>query len=320
MKEKTINKVTLSASKIKLFDECSFKYYCRYILKLPDTPNSGSSRGSVTHYVLECLLHPRHHKTAEKIIKDGTISNSPSVLRLATVHAKKLNVADEENFALIDKFILSALNYDFFCKGASKVIGEQKFDIETETYKILGFVDKTAYYPDGSIKVIDYKTSKARYDKNYMNYCIQALMYSLAEYIRTGTIPTVDFLFLKFRDPLQQAPTYTEGQLKNFEEYLAYLTTYLSDFSFQKAVSNLAASDFKHRWACGKKLGELTKEGKEFYCPYRFSKFYFALLDENGGVVKTSYVKKDLDAALKPGYSIESKEFAGCPAWRNEFQ
>ena len=43
------NSFTLSASKIQTYELCSYQYYSKYVLKLPDETNSGALRGSTVH-------------------------------------------------------------------------------------------------------------------------------------------------------------------------------------------------------------------------------------------------------------------------------
>ena len=43
----------LSASRIKLAKQCSWQYWCKYVLKLPESTNEGASRGWIVHLVLE---------------------------------------------------------------------------------------------------------------------------------------------------------------------------------------------------------------------------------------------------------------------------
>ena len=54
--------IRLSASRIKSYKDCSWKYWCNYHLGLPKTGNDGASRGTACHLILEVLLNPRHQK------------------------------------------------------------------------------------------------------------------------------------------------------------------------------------------------------------------------------------------------------------------
>ena len=58
----------LSASRIKTLQQCSWKYWCNYILKLPDKSNEGASRGWICHLIFELLGNPRHLKNYKLIL------------------------------------------------------------------------------------------------------------------------------------------------------------------------------------------------------------------------------------------------------------
>ena len=50
---------------------CSWQYWCKYQLKLPDKTNDGALKGSIVHLVLECLGKKRHKKHYKTILKTG---------------------------------------------------------------------------------------------------------------------------------------------------------------------------------------------------------------------------------------------------------
>ena len=149
--------VKLSPSRVKTLFSCGILYWNTYKnSELPRSPgNSGSSRGSVVHYVLECLIRSSRKSRVQKILNLKDPWCDPPVKRLAMIHAKKLEVSDEENFEMIRKFILTGLQSDFYCNGATEVIAEQQFDIKTDSYHIGGFIDKIAIYED-KISGVDY--------------------------------------------------------------------------------------------------------------------------------------------------------------------
>ena len=57
---------TLSASRIKTAESCSWLYWCKYKLKLPDRSNDGARRGSICHLIFELLGEPRRKKYFDK--------------------------------------------------------------------------------------------------------------------------------------------------------------------------------------------------------------------------------------------------------------
>lgn len=306
-------KIKLSASKIKTVEGCSWLYYCKYILRQPDISNSGASRGTICHLIFELLLTDRHKKYFDDLCsgKAGVIKN-PAIHRLILKNAKKLKVDDEENLDLIYTMIQTGLQSDYFCSGAVAVNAEDEFLIEEDGYLINGFIDKTATYPDGSVKVFDYKSSKAKFSKDEIDFNLQNLIYSLAVFKKKKTIPDLYFIFLKFKkQPIQQAPKPTEDQLNGFMAYLAYVSGYLASFDEKAAVANLAAKSVKKKWMCGSDV-----EGK-WICPSRNPSTFYIGIDKNEKFVKSSFNREDLVGDPKI-ILINKIEYKGCPFWRKD--
>lgn len=310
--------VVLSASRIKTFQDCSWLYYCKYVLRLPDKVGAGAVRGNIVHLVLELLLNKRHKKHYNLLTKEKSIFASKAIHRLIVKHAKKHEVNDEENMKLIDSMVLVGLSLDFFCKGAKEVLPEEAFKYSTDAYSITGYIDKIAVYNDSSVNILDYKTNKAKFDGNDMDGNLQALMYSLVTYKQKHVIPQIKFLFLRFpKSPELPAIKCTEEELQGFEHYLAYLNGYLSNFTIYKATANYAFNNKENRWLCGfaREPGQFTKLGKPMWgCPFKWPFSYFALVDkETDEVKKTSLDMKSLKETETT--KIVYKTYAGCPAW-----
>ena len=123
-------KETLSASKIKTLKACSWQYWCKYNLKLPDKTNSGALKGDTVHIVLECLGAKRHKHNYNKIIKGKKTFASKSVKRLILKHIKRKQLNSKEDLDDICEMILKGLYYDFFgTKNGepSEIISEKDF-------------------------------------------------------------------------------------------------------------------------------------------------------------------------------------------------
>lgn len=311
-----MDKITLSASKIKLFETCSWAYYCKYHLKLKDPPNAGAARGTVSHLIFEILLKERHRKEFDKIISSQNVESSPSITRLINKTSKKLGVAHPEHYEMIKQMILVGLNNNFLCKEAVKVEAESEFKIENNNFIINGFIDKKAGYKDGSIEVFDYKSSKSKFTEDEINFNLQNLMYSLACFKTDGKIPKVTFIFLRFpKKPNQVAPQCTTDILKGFEEYLTFIAKQMSEFNVAIAKENVAAKCKEKKWLCGKNeyRGQRKNDGSLIWgCPFKFGFEYYALIDDKGKVLNTS-LENDLTATDKQ--VIVKKTYAGCPAF-----
>ncbi len=170
---------TLSPSRIKTFISCSYLGYSKYFLKAPDLGNSGSSRGSTLHETLEILADKKHKKHYDLILEKKDGFASPAVTRLLTKYAKNHGVDDPENMEIIRKFLYCALKNDFYFEGADEVFVEREFEVKTDKYHVKGFLDLVAFYHDKKIAIIrDWKSSKAKFAKDEIDYNLQSLIYS----------------------------------------------------------------------------------------------------------------------------------------------
>jgi hypothetical protein len=329
--EETIPKLELtpiSASRVKTFENCSWLYYCKYILKIPEPNNEGALKGSVCHSIFELLLTAKHRSKYDAVVKAGALSGCPSVDRLTRAYMRKnkLPVGNPAIYELIDKMILVGLKNDFFVKGGTLVKPEYEFNIlnQDPVYLIKGFIDKP-FIKGKKIIVDDFKSSKKKFEGEDVESNLQALIYSLAcTKIWPELEPEVRFIFLQFPDDPIMKVKFTKEQLKGLEYYLTDIQKRLNGFSLEKAYSNMASNqdipttgEFKGKLLCGfaKKPGQLKKDGSlMFACPMKWEKKYFVV--KRGDKVIKSYLNKE-DIVLKEGDVIEDAFYNGCPSYRN---
>jgi hypothetical protein len=311
-------KLFLSPSRIDKYNDCSWLYYCRYILKLPDTSNDGANRGSVVHDVLEPLLKPRHKKHFDKIIADDTIMKCAPVYKLVRKLAQKYNVDDSDNIVMINGFIMVALKHEFFGpEGTQEILGEKEFAIEVDNgdvrYNVRGFIDKTFVIKDKEglkVSITDYKSSKQKYEgdklaNNSQNYIYQLALKHLYPNIARRAFK---FLFLKFaKDPIQQPKALDENSLEGYEYYLTELQNKIENFTIRNGGDNFAAQNDEKRWLCGRE-GKKKDGSPNWICAMRRPFYYYAALDEKGEVIKTAFKEEDLDQK----YTIEKRFYSGC--------
>ena len=328
------NLPVLSASKLSNLDKCSWIAYAIYVLKVPDTANFGSKRGSTLHDLLECLLNKRHHKKVKKLIKDKTINELPCIVRYLTQKMKKIGLGLEDdkgnnNLNLLEEMLLVALNTDFFLKGLKLEKAELKFQYTNpeKTYTIKGFIDKLASDKDTFI-VIDYKTSSpTSEDYDDLSFNVQALMYSLYCRLEYQKPAKVRFLMLRSPDNVVREVEFTLDQLLGFEQYLISISNYLKDFTYAKGVSNLAANKpyakkgFSGPIVCGKASykGQLKKDGTEmYYCKFKFPQTYYGLYNEEAELIKTALKREELELVAKPNELIMTLQYNGCPRFNSK--
>jgi hypothetical protein len=334
--------VALSASRIKTAQSCSWLYYCKYILGLPDTSNDGASRGSVCHEIFELLGDPKQKKNYNKIIETEDVFSVKSIKDLILKLAKELKVDDEENIELIKEMILNGLMYDFYGEKLGKpteALSEKDFEIvfaeDGKKYKIKGFIDKLFLYNNKKFALIrDFKTSKQKFKGKEISDNLQDYMYSLAVkhlYPKYKNRQS-EFLFLKFDlndDLLEQADgvikmsPISDEDLEGFEYQLTELQEYLDNFSEFDARSNFAADQdypsdksFGGPLLCGfaKTKGQLKLDGTPMWaCAMRHPFDYYVILNDNKEVIKSMHEEEFEAYDLKDGEQFEKRSYTGCP-------
>lgn len=302
----------LSASRIKTLESCSWLYWGKYHLHLPDKSNDGALRGTICHLVFEILLNPRHKRHFDNLLNKKNLEASPAIKRLVIKFLVKNNINNEENYSLIDSMIYVGLSHDFFGhKGAVIDKPEQDFRITNKepSYNIYGFMDKPIKYKEEKIlKIVDYKSSKYKFRGEDLESNTQAMMYHLAaskiwpEFKKI----IVQFLFLRFpKKPIQELE-FSKDEIKGFEKYLEHINKIINNFDNNNAQSNFAADNTKNKWLC-----EINK----WVCPLKNAFDYYVLINKDGSVAKSSF-KNDIEP--KDGETIEKREYSGCPRFHSQ--
>ena len=331
----------LSASRIKTAQSCSWLYWCKYKLKLPEKSNDGARRGSICHLVFEVLGIKRRKKYFDAIIKSEDVFSVPSIKRLVIKHAVREGVDDQDNIDLMKEMIYNGLTYDFFGEDLgppTKEYSEKDFDIVKNDgktqYKIRGFIDKLFLYKKQKFALIrDFKTSKDVFKGKDQTDNLQDLMYSLAvkNLFPEYSDRVSEFLFLKFdldinakKSGVIRMKALDEDELTGFEMQLCEIQKYLDGFSEKDALRNYAAhqgfptdNSFSGKLLCGfaTQKGELKKDGSpKWHCPMKFDFFFYEVWDANRQRV-ASYFEEDFTEKLVPeGGGYEMKYYQGCPA------
>lgn len=353
MNEKEL--VPLSASRIKTAQNCSWTYFCKYVLKLPESSNDGASKGWICHLIFEVLGDERHGKHLKKALSKESIYASPALKRLVETHAKRLNVDNNEALVDIDEMTVKGLKYDFFgdtIKEPTEAISEKDFDIVVsegeKQYRIKGFIDKLFLYNKRAI-IRDFKTSKQVFKGKDATDNLQDLIYSLAvkklypKYKERKS----EFLFLRFElgpdllgHPQKghlQMDALSDEELDGFEHHLTEIGKYLKDYTHEKATAGLAATkpypsdgSFGGPLSCGKEgfkkyKGEhiLDTEGNKvpFYiCPFRKPMDYYVLLDKSGKIKRSAFIDNlsELEKSKGDHDTIELRAYEGCPHWNKK--
>ena len=347
--------VKLSASRIKTAQQCSWTYWCKYILKLPDTTNEGASKGWICHLVFETLAQNGKKRQCNKILKERNVWCVPEIKDLIESHAARLSVIDDENMEDMNKMIVNGLGYNFHGDADQKLdkkFIEKEFNIDINKgplkYSIRGFIDQLFLYEDGTANIRDFKSSKQTFKGKDLTDNLQDLMYSLAvKHLYPDYKSASEFVFLKFDLSVDllgktgkgviKMPAISPEELEGFEHELTAVQSYLENYSYKNATASYAAKkdypsdgSFGGPLACGregykKRKGELLldangKKIKNYICPFRKPIKYSALVDENENAIKSTFYKDrdTLSPDKEKGEKVQTMQYDGCPHWENK--
>jgi ATP-dependent helicase/DNAse subunit B len=325
----------LSASKIKTLSDCSWSYYCSYVLKLPDSSNSGAKRGTAVHDLLECLCHERHKHYIDVLKQHDSPDEIKSIKRFFIRKFKQLELDPNEevkkvkgepggltNWTLVMRMMMNALKHEFFeHKEEAKEILHSEYAFnhveKNPTYAVRGFIDRVASYEENGEKVLeilDYKSSKAKFSGDEKENNLQAMIYTLMARKKWTDFDryVANFLFLRFEDPYQKNE-FSKEQLDGLEHYLEYVYGIVNNFTEEDALSNLAANKKEKSWLCGR---------GSWICPHRHPKMFFSVVGKEGKQLASfsSYEEAEVGIKkIKGGEQIELKNYGGCPAWNKKY-
>ncbi len=306
----TKQKIKLSASKVDTLLSCSWLYYCKYVLKLPDESGAAASLGSTCHIVFEVLMNPRHRKHFDAIFAAGDIEASVAIHKLVLKWLNRLNINTPRVYALAKEYIMSGLRCDFFAAASTKIQAEKEFKLEYDNFILNGFIDALITYDDKMI-VRDYKSSKSKMTGEKLEANLQAMIYSIAVRHEYNLIPYVQFIFLKFgRKPLASpSERYCDNELNGFLRYMSWIADKAMAFSKEDAQSYFASDGgWGASWKCGK-VGVEEDGLPKFICSFMQPFDYYVTLNDKNEVVKTSR------SLLVPatGETLQKRSYAGCP-------
>lgn len=241
--------ITLSASAVKQFMDCSWLFYQTRFLKVPDHSHPKTAVGSLTHAILEAFCRPKHRKHYEATIHHQSVYGSPALTRLVALFRQKHPDVTDEHIGELDKLVFIALNHDWECKGAKEVLPpEVPFEIDFGEFSIRGFMDRVVIYDNVAV-IRDYKTQGKRFTGNEIAGNLQAFFYQTAVKHMYGLPAQVEFVMLRHpaskRDPeryLQTVAPLSDDQISGFKVHLAYVSQAINSLTLEDSKQNLKAT------------------------------------------------------------------------------
>lgn len=223
-------KIFMSATRMSMYLQCKWKYWCNYILHLPRKENVSFKLGIAVHEALakagEIWMETESF-TAKDVRQIGEVYNKI---------ASREGIDDPAVFHEGIQMVNSRLQ-DF---ESGKIISiEDRFKVETnEGIMLTGAMDKVIELNEDTIVVIDYKTSKYFYNRSELKSDLQLSMYDLVASLK---FPDYDRIILSL-DYLRGSPVYTYRTVeerRSFNKYLQSVYMQMGKLTEDRAVPRL---------------------------------------------------------------------------------
>lgn len=204
-------KIAMSATRMSIFLQCKWRYWCNYILHMTKKDNIAFKLGIAVHESL--AVAGKIWQKNQKFTK----SNIKKIMDKYAQVASREGIFDMNIYDEGYKMVLQKLsNFEI----GEIITIEDKFRVTTdEGIDIIGAMDKIIELSEESVLVVDYKTSKYMYTPTEMKSDIQLSMYDLVASIK---FPNYKRIVLCL-DYLRGSPVYTyrtASERRTFSEYL----------------------------------------------------------------------------------------------------
>jgi DNA helicase-2/ATP-dependent DNA helicase PcrA len=160
----------LSYSQIQTFIDCPLHYKAKYILRLPSPPSAASSFGNTIHKTMKDYYQSIKRNEHPDILQIFSRAWTPEGYYNSR-HAK-------EYFDRGHRYLAEFITANPF--PHSPAVLEESFTVPIGDIKIGGKIDRADILPDGTLEIIDYKTSTKLLDAAAAAKDLQLSFYALA--------------------------------------------------------------------------------------------------------------------------------------------
>ena len=189
--------------------QCPLLYRFRVIDKLPTPPSPAAARGTLVHSVLERLFDltaaERTPQAAHDLLPgewERMVAEDPALVAMLTDEDVTDDVWFQEAARLIDVWF--TLEDPQRLEPAERELAVEQ---EIEGLTLRGYVDRLDVAPDGSMRVVDYKTGRSPAERFEHKSLFQMKFYALVLWRMRGEVPKLlQLVYLRNGEILRYAP------------------------------------------------------------------------------------------------------------------
>jgi len=197
---RVMDKLTLSYSKMQIYNKCAFRYYLSSILKLDIfEENFSTVIGSMVHYVMEKCLTNNEMDTDKYVLE---FLNNPELCNRKLTNKEMFFL---EKYKKCIKDLLTQVMLEKEYGSYNNYMYEKRIEVDYgDNIKFIGIIDKILYkedYNNTYVTLVDYKTGNDDISLKYLDYGINIqlpIYLYLSDYLNLRNILYSGFYLQKF--------------------------------------------------------------------------------------------------------------------------
>jgi len=237
----------LSVSRLKLWEQCPYAFFCKYIQKGPVAPRDGDDPamfGVVLHAALEALYE---WVVREEYAGDFPLDRLLKFYQQAWTASKLVGVALYQEG--VDMLRLYAQTNDEV--DHMRILGvEEEFNITIDGYTINGYIDRIDKIADDHVVIVDYKSNRMLFSGRELEDDLQMSIYGIVARRMFPWAKKVTSVFHMLRHDTKQGTTRTAEQLDDVARYVVALGRRTETAKEYPATLNPNCSYCDHRGRC----------------------------------------------------------------------
>ena len=246
---------TVSYSQLDTFTVCPLQYKYSYVLRLPGEKSAAASYGSALHDALRDFYTAL--RTGERWGVDELVARYHALWRSQGFTDQRIEeLRKKEGEDALRQYVA-----DHHDPAHLPAHIEKPFSITIGEVRLKGVVDRIDVHEDGSVEVIDYKTSKPlseRQLKKNMQLSLYALAVTSPQFLDIP-LEKLTLTFYNFADHTKRSTTRTAEELEEAKQYVLDQVAEIEQSSFPPKVSRLCEY-CSYQMLCDAYQGSLRKK------------------------------------------------------------
>lgn len=183
-----MSKKRYSYSKLTTFRQCEFQYLSSYELRQESDENIYGLAGTTVHNIIEDIQE-------KKITNEEGLMRFDEEMEMHEILGYTFTSEKTKN-----NFIESIRHFIKYFKpiDKGKVEVEKDFVADFDGHEVIGFIDILIHNEDGTVSIVDLKTSSKYSKKAIEEHCNQLLIYAIAMEQQGFTVKDVSWNMMKY--------------------------------------------------------------------------------------------------------------------------